>query len=192
MVSVTGCTPLPFPNTYCRWSWNSATLTDLLDGRTAVVTGAANGIGRGIALSLAHHGANVVVADIDRTPRNNEPPTDRVIEEETASSAAFVECDVTCYEDLVAACERANEFGGLDIMVNNAGVVRDVNFMEGTGEDFDDVIEVNLKGTYYGCQAAAEQMLGSGGGVIINISSTGADRGFEDPGGALYCDRKAA
>lgn len=164
-------------------------MSALLTDATAVVTGGTNGIGRGIALSLARHGADVVVADIDRTPRDDDlDPTDRMIERETEAAATFTECDVTRYGDLVAACSAADEFGGLDVMVNNAGIFRDVEFLETTSEDFDSVIVVNLKGTFYGCQAAAERMLETGGGSIVNVASVGAEKGFD--GGAVYCASK--
>ncbi|WP_459890226.1 SDR family NAD(P)-dependent oxidoreductase [Halostagnicola bangensis] len=164
-------------------------MSALLTDATAVVTGATNGIGRGIALSLARHGADVVVTDVDREPRRDDlAPTHRTIERETDASATFSECDVTQYDDFVAACDVAEEFGGIDVMVNNAGIFRDVSFLDTTSEDFDSVVVVNLKGTFYGCQAAAERMQGTGRGSIINVTSVGAETGFE--GGAVYCASK--
>src|SRR6056297_1884187 len=94
----------------------------LLSGKTAVITGAASGNGRAIAEAFADHGAAVVVADLQRDPRQGGTPTDELIEER-GGEAVFVECDVTDYDDCVAAVEAADEFGGIDVMVNNAGIV---------------------------------------------------------------------
>lgn len=163
----------------------------LLDNMTAIITGGSQGIGRAIALSLATHGADIVVADIQRKPQDsNRCPITEVIEKETKSLATYVKCDVTKPDHLVKACDVAEEYGGVDVMVNNAGIVRDVKFLESTEKDFNSIMNVNLKGVYFGCQAAAERMLENDGGSIINISSAAADQGFGDSGGALYCASK--
>ncbi|MEY7851646.1 SDR family NAD(P)-dependent oxidoreductase [Natrarchaeobius sp. A-rgal3] len=166
-------------------------MSELLADKTAVVTGGASGIGRGIVLALAEHGADVVVADLEKTNRvPDAAPVLEAVEDETNSRAAFVECDVSNREDLEAAVDRAEEFGGIDIMVNNAGIVRGVEFLEATEEDFESVIDVNLKGTYFGCQVAAQRMVDNGGGSIINIASTATEKGFADPGADLYSATK--
>lgn len=166
-------------------------MSDLLVDQTAVVTGGASGIGRGIALQLASHGADVVVADLQETPRTPDTtPTLEAIRERTDSRGRFVECDVTNYEDVVEAVDAAEEFGGVDVMVNNAGIVHPVEFFDTTDEDFDALMDVNLKGAYFGCQAAGERMLESGGGSIVNVASTAADQGFVEPGSLLYCAAK--
>ena len=95
----------------------------LLDGRIAVVTGGSSGIGRGIARGFAAHGADaVVVADVREDPKEDGQPTHEVIEAETDASAVFVDCDVTEQADLEAAVDATGEFGGIDVMVNNAGI----------------------------------------------------------------------
>lgn len=166
-------------------------MSGLLTNKTAVVTGGASGIGRGIALKLATHGANVVVADVQETPRTpNTEPTLEVIEDETDSQGLFVECDVTNYDDLVGAVGAADEFGGIDVMVNNAGIVHPVDFFETTDDDFAMLIDVNLKGAYFGCQAAGERMVERGSGSIINVASTAAEQGFVEPGSILYSAAK--
>ncbi|WP_137290493.1 SDR family NAD(P)-dependent oxidoreductase [Natronorubrum halophilum] len=166
-------------------------MSDLLTGKTAVVTGGASGIGRGIALKLASHGADIVVADLRETPRTRETtPTLEAIEAETGSQGRFVECDVTNYEDVVDAVDAADEFGGIDVMVNNAGIVHPVEFFETDDDDFEALVSVNLKGAYFGCQAAGERMLENGGGSIINVASTAAEQGFVEPGSILYCAAK--
>lgn len=165
-------------------------MSELLAGKTAVVTGGASGIGRGIALSLARHGADIVVADVRRRPRvPNTTPTLEALAEETDARSAFVECDVTDREDLVAAVDRADEFGGLDVMVNNAGISVGVSFDESTGDDFDEIVGVNLRGVYFGSQTAARAMRDRGGS-IVNVGSTAAERGYDRPGSALYAATK--
>lgn len=166
-------------------------MSGLLAGKTAVVTGGASGIGRGIALQLASYGADIVVADLQEEPQTTDTtPTLEAIEDQTDSRSSFVECDVTNYDNVVGAVDAAAEFGGIDIMVNNAGIVYSVEFFDTTDEDFNTLLDVNLKGAYFGCQAAGEQMIESGGGSIINIASTAADQGFVEPGSLLYCAAK--
>lgn len=166
-------------------------MPELLTNKTAVVTGGASGIGRGIALQLATHGADVVVADLQEEPQTPDTaPTLEAIENRTDSQSTFVKCNVTNYDDLVSTVDVAEEFGGIDVMVNNAGIVHPVEFFSTSEEDFDTLMDVNLKGAYFGCQAAGERMVESGGGTIINVASTAADQGFVEPGSLLYCAAK--
>jgi NAD(P)-dependent dehydrogenase (short-subunit alcohol dehydrogenase family) len=166
-------------------------MSDLLADKTAVVTGGASGIGRGISLNLASHGADIVVADIQETPNTADTtPTVEAVEDQTDARATFVDCDVRSYDELVGAVDAAEEFGGIDVMVNNAGIVHAVEFFDTTDDDFETLIDINLKGAYYGCQAAGERMLENGGGSIINIASTAAEQGFVEPGSILYCAAK--
>lgn len=141
---------------------------------TAVVTGAASGNGRAIARKLATYGADVVVADIREEPREGGEPTHERIETETDRRAQFVECDVTNLDDLVSVMEAAESLGGVDIMVNNAGVIRTGRISELTESDYDFVMAVNLKGVFFGSKVAAEWM---DGGSIVNISSTAGSVG---------------
>jgi NAD(P)-dependent dehydrogenase (short-subunit alcohol dehydrogenase family) len=94
----------------------------LLTDKTAVITGTASGVGRAIAELFSDHGAAVVVADIRSEPREGGEPTHERINDQ-GGDATFVECDVTSYDDCVTAVEAAEEFGGIDVMVNNAGIV---------------------------------------------------------------------
>ncbi|MFP9192402.1 SDR family oxidoreductase [Natronosalvus vescus] len=157
-------------------------MTALLAEKTAVVTGAASGIGRQIAHTFASHGADVVVADIQEEPREGGTPTHELIREDTATQAeaTFVECDVTSRDDVDTAVAAATEFGGLDIMVNNAGIVGPTAPIQDIDPDeYDRLLEINLDGTYTCCQAAVEAMLKRGeGGSIVNMSSVAGIAGY--------------
>lgn len=154
-------------------------MSGLLTDQTAVVTGGSSGNGRAISLGFAEEGANVVVADIREEPRGDGQPTHEQIIEETDVEATFVECDVSDVEQIENAVETAEEFGGIDVMVNNAGYVRQEDFLEVTEEQYHDLMNVNVKGTFFGAQAAAERMVENGGGSIINLSSVEGIQGTE-------------
>jgi NAD(P)-dependent dehydrogenase (short-subunit alcohol dehydrogenase family) len=144
----------------------------------AVVTGGSSGIGRAIALSLAEAGADVVVADVQPTPREGGQPTHERIAAETASDAVFVECDVTDYDQVVAAVEAADQFGGVSILVNNAGIVTQGDVTEVTPEEYDRLMGVNARGAFFASQVAAQRMLATErDGRIVNISSTAGIEG---------------
>jgi NAD(P)-dependent dehydrogenase (short-subunit alcohol dehydrogenase family) len=160
----------------------------LLADSSAVVTGGASGNGRAIALAFAEHGADVVVADVQREPRTGGVPTDERIQSETDVRARFVECDVSDRDDCQAAVAAADTFGGIDVMVNNAGIIRETPFLEVTEEGFEEVLDVNLKGVFFGAQAAAEVMIERGDGCIINLSSVAGIQGAAD--NTTYCASK--
>lgn len=146
-------------------------MPELLDGKTAVVTGGASGNGRAIARTYAAHGCDVVIADIQVEPREGGTPTHEVIENETTQRATFIDCDVTDNDALAAAVDAADAFGGIDVMVNNAGVYRTETFTEVTEADYRALMDINVKGVFFGAQLAARRMLENGGGSIINMSS---------------------
>ncbi|AHH18136.1 3-oxoacyl-ACP reductase FabG [Nocardia nova] len=134
----------------------------LLAGRVAVVTGGAQGIGFAIAETFSRHGAAVVIGDLD--------PGDA--RERLGGAAAAVRCDVTSAEDVSALLDAATtEFGGVDVMVNNAGITRDATMRTMTEEQFDQVVAVHLKGTWNGTRLAAAIMRERGRGSIVNLSS---------------------
>jgi NAD(P)-dependent dehydrogenase (short-subunit alcohol dehydrogenase family) len=167
-------------------------MSGLLSGETAVVTGGSSGIGRAISLAFAKAGADVVVADLheeSRDPDETETTTEK-IDAETDSSATFVECDVSNPAATETAVAAADEYGGITIMVNNAGVFRSESFLEVSEDAFDDLMGVNLKGTFFGAQAAAREMVAGDGGVIINLSSVAGLEG--SAGYASYCASKGA
>ena len=140
-------------------------------GKVAVITGAARGIGRACAERFLKEGAKVVIADID-----GEALAQTVASLGDATNLRAVAVDMTRSVDvdrLVGAAVAA--FGRLDIMLNNAGIARSQDFLDIGEKDFDDVIGVNLKGAFFGVQAAARQMIAQGGGgVILNMSSINA------------------
>ncbi|MEV5831441.1 3-oxoacyl-ACP reductase FabG [Spirillospora sp. NPDC052242] len=139
----------------------------LLDGRAAVVTGGAQGIGFAIAECFVAQGARVVLGDLDLAA--TEDAAKRLGGPETAVA---VRCDVTVAADVDALLERAvRDFGSLDVMVNNAGITRDATMRTMTEEQFDQVISVHLKGTWNGTRKAAAIMRERKSGAIVNISS---------------------
>lgn len=165
-------------------------MAELLEGETAIVTGGSSGIGRAIATQFAANGADVVIADIQKEPRGDVVPTLEVIETDTESAGSFVECDVTRISDLEKAVAKADDFGGVSVMVNNAGIFQAKDVFELTERDYERLMEVNVKGAFFGSQVAADRMRGDDGGVILNMSSTS---GFGGRGGwVTYCTAKAA
>ncbi|WP_321808841.1 SDR family NAD(P)-dependent oxidoreductase [Burkholderia sp. BCC1993] len=143
----------------------------LLAGKTAVVTGAGRGIGRGHALHLAASGAQVVVNDIDETASS-----DVVAEIEKNGGQAVVSTHSIASRDGAAALIQfaVDRFGGIDILVNNAGNLRDRTFLKMTDDEFDSVWLVHVKGTFWCAQVAVKHMVEQGrGGVIINTTSGG-------------------
>ncbi len=136
------------------------------EGKTALVTGGAKGIGAATATLLAREGATVVVADFDEA-----------VAQETATSIGghAVRCDVTKREDVDAAVEAAVSHGGsLDILVTCAGIIRDNMLFKMSDEDWDAVIDTHLKGTFYAVRAAQTQMVEQKSGKMVLISSTSA------------------
>jgi len=162
-----------------------------LAAKVVVVTGGASGNGRAIALACAAEGARIVVADVRETPREGGAPTVEVARGDFGADACFVRCDVTRLADLEDAMRAADAFGGVDVMVNNAGVLAKQALVDATEADFERLMGVNVKGVYFGAQAAAKRMLGrAAGGVIVNVSSIAGMRGTG--GYALYNASKGA
>lgn len=140
-----------------------------LDGKTAVVTGASRGIGRAIALELAKEGANVVV-----NFSGSKEKADQVVKEieQLGSKAISVQANVADVDSVQNLMNVAIEqFGSIDILVNNAGITRDNLIMRMKEEEWDEVINTNLKGVFLATKAVTRQMMKQRSGRIINISS---------------------
>jgi L-rhamnose 1-dehydrogenase len=153
-------------------------MSKVLEGKVVVVTGAASGIGRAIAIGAARHGAKaVIVSDIEDRPR--EGGTKTISEIETLGAPArFVRADVSRRQDNDALVEAAEAFGGVDVMVCNAGITAKSDGPDVTEEDYHRLISVNLDGTLFGAQAAARQMKAKGkAGSIVLMASMGGIAG---------------
>lgn len=138
-------------------------------GRTAVITGGGRGIGRAICLELASQGANIVVNDIAEDEQALQTAKDC---EALGVQAIVIAGDVSKAEDCEKVVETTKKtFGSLDILVNNAGITRDNLIMRMSEQDFDDVIRINLKGTFLFMKQVARLMMKQRHGRIISISS---------------------
>ena len=158
-----------------------------LTGRTAVVTGAASGIGEATAVVLAAAGAAVVAGDIDG--EGAQRTVDLITK--GGGSATALRTDVTQRADVDALVDRGvSDFGRVDAVVNVAGIAMDGLIKDATEEQFDRVMAINAKGTLFGCQAALRVMSDQGSGSIINVSSTAIDT--PAPKYGLYAMTKAA
>lgn len=134
-----------------------------LEGRTAVVTGGAQGIGRAIGEALVAAGANLVIADLN--PEVGQKAAGEL-------GASFVKTDVTDSASVRAAVETvAADHGGIDVWVNNAGIAHSAPAEEMTDEDWRRLMSVNLDGVFYGCREVGRHMLDRGHGSIVNIAS---------------------
>jgi NAD(P)-dependent dehydrogenase (short-subunit alcohol dehydrogenase family) len=159
-----------------------------LDGKTALVTGAARGLGRAISLALADAGADVALG-----LRVGTDADDLAAEiEAMGRRAPRVQMDLLDLGQVVSAVEAVQTtLGGIDILVNNAGIGPEEAAAEDwTEADFDATFDLNVKGLFFASQAVARVMIGQGGGRIVNMSS---QAGFIAlPGEAIYCASKAA
>jgi NAD(P)-dependent dehydrogenase (short-subunit alcohol dehydrogenase family) len=158
-----------------------------LQGRVALVTGAARGLGRAISRALAHAGADVALGL--RDVRTGQDLTGEV--EGMGRAALAVQMDVTSLEEITRAVEQVvARFGRLDILVNNAGVGPENPAEDVREEDYDLTMAVNVKGTFFASQAAGRVMIRQRFGRIVNLSS---QAGFVAlPGESVYCASKAA
>lgn len=158
-----------------------------LAGKVALVTGAQQGIGRAIALAYGRAGASVVINYLDN-PAAAEDSASQI--RALGQRAVTVAGDVAYAIDVRRMLEAGATLGGIDILVNNAGIFPRVEFLDMTEAQWDEVLGVNLKGTFLCTQAAAQQMVQRGrGGVVINLASGAAFR--SSPRGVHYVASKA-
>jgi NAD(P)-dependent dehydrogenase (short-subunit alcohol dehydrogenase family) len=155
-------------------------------GRVAFVTGAANGIGRATALAFAREGANVVIADVSE---QGNQETARMIKE-LGGRAVAVRCDVSRAEDVKSALDKVDEvFGRLDYAFNNAGIEQPIKpAADLTEQEWDRVVNIDLRGVFLCMKYEVPLMLRQGGGAIVNTSSGAGVKGFA--GQAAYCAAK--
>ena len=159
----------------------------MLNGKTAIVTGSGRGIGKAIALKLASLGANVVINDIPQS-EDAEATSNEV--KAMGVGSICVKGDVRNIDDVKTLVdETVKEFGGVDIFVNNAGVTRDGLMLRMSEEDWDLVMDINLKGAFNCIKTVARPMMKSKGGSIINIASVVGVMG--NAGQANYSASKA-
>ena len=160
------------------------TLSHLLQGKVAIVTGGNSGIGKAIVEYLAELGAQVVI------DYRSHPEATEELEREIGSyggSSFGVQADVSKLDDIQRLIDAAvAQYGRVDVMVNNAGVETRTSVLDTTPEQYDMVLDVNLRGVFFATQYAAKQMIAQGGGGrIINISSVHED--WPMPGNTAYC-----
>ena len=160
----------------------------MLKGKTAVITGASSGIGRTIALKMAENGANVAIVYY----AGFEDDARAVCEQAKSCDvkADIYQCDVSNFEESKIVCGNiVADFGAVDILVNNAGIIKDNLLLRMSEADFDDVINVNLKGAFNFIRHLSRSIMRSQSGRIINISSVSGMMG--NPGQANYSSAKA-
>lgn len=175
----------------------------VLSGKVALVTGGGRGIGRGIALTLAKAGADIILVDTDQLDsRYNQYETTQVNGYQDALQTAkeietlgrkvlVLATDVTKWDQVQAMVKQAEEeFGKIDILVNNHGVVHCSPVDEMPEEEWDLTMDVNIKGTFLCCKAVVPLMKKQGGGKIINLASIAGKGGFANM--AHYCASKFA
>ncbi len=158
-----------------------------LKGKTAIITGSARGIGKAIAEKLAQAGANVLINDISEEQARQ---TAEEISKKYSVETIYYACDISKEEqaeNLIQTCKE--KWGKVDILVNNAGITRDTLLLRMTKEQWDQVINVNLTGTFLCTKAAFKIMMNQRSGVIINISSIAGENG--NIGQANYSASKA-
>lgn len=158
-----------------------------LKNKVAIITGSRRGIGKAIALAFAKAGANVVVSDINLDDCN------KVVEEIKAigKKGLAVKADVSNPEDVSQMINLTTEkFGKVNILVNNAGIYMQKSLTDVTEQDFDRILDINLKGVFLCSKAAVPEMIKQGKGKIINITSIAGQVGFANS--SAYCASKGA
>jgi NAD(P)-dependent dehydrogenase (short-subunit alcohol dehydrogenase family) len=144
---------------------------------TVIVTGASAGIGRAIALGFGEAGATVINADVNEEPKmdDEDVPTHQLIEE-SGGVAEYVETDVSDPDEIESVVEAAREYGGVDVMMNNAAVQHSEGFLDVEPDAVNTLLHTNVRGYFFGTQAAAQDMIDRGeSGCIVNTASISSE-----------------
>lgn len=158
-----------------------------LTGKTALITGAGRGIGRDIARKLSQMGANIVINDIVAST-DADATTQELID--AGGNAVCLKGDVRNFEEIEKIIQNTlDKFGRIDILVNNAGITKDGLMMRMSDSDWDDVLDINLKGAFHMIKAVSRPMMKQRSGTIINLASVVGVMG--NPGQANYVASKA-
>ena len=159
----------------------------VLNGKVALITGAASGIGRATALLFAREGAAVAVVDVNEA--KGKAVAQKIVDE--GGQAIFVHCDVTSAAECQSAVQQTvKQLGKLDILFNNAGIIRRASVVDTSEEEWDQVMAVNVKSVFLLSKYAIPIMIEAGGGAIINTASGWGLIGGRDA--ASYCASKGA
>jgi meso-butanediol dehydrogenase / (S,S)-butanediol dehydrogenase / diacetyl reductase len=151
-----------------------------LDGKVAVVTGGASGIGRGTSILLAERGAKVLVVDVD-DQKGRETVEMTTMGGSDGKRASFFHADVSKVSDVKSMIgEAIARYGGLEILFNNAGIDCQKGSLDTTEDQYERTLDTNLKSVFFGCKYAAEWMKEKGGGTIVSTSSVNAVSGSAD------------
>lgn len=139
--------------------------------KTVVITGGTSGIGREVAIRFGEAEATVLNADIESEPKDGGTPTHELIKD-SGGHSEYISTDVSDIDDIRSAIQRADSYGGVDIMINNAGIMRYKPMSEVSNYDLEQLLSVNVKGVFFGTKLAAEDMIERGtDGCIINTAS---------------------
>jgi len=159
-----------------------------LDNQVAVVTGSGSGLGQAIAIAFAEAGATVVVTDLAQRLHNAKKTRDRIIQ--LGKKSVAVSLNVTSIRSIRRMVKKTiDQYGRIDILVNNAGVNISKPAVEVTEDDWDKVLDVNLKGVFFCCQEVGRTMIERRFGKIINVASQNGVIGYYNR--AAYCSSKA-
>ena len=153
----------------------------MLKGKTALITGSSRGIGRAIALVLAREGANIAVNYVSDEEGKNRSDAEKVKEEiiRSGCDSDIFECDVSDFQKVDATIKEViSRFKKIDILVNNAAILRDKTLKKMSQDEWQSVIEINLTGVFNCCRAVIEHMIGNNWGRIVNLSSISGQVGF--------------
>ena len=141
---------------------------EILEGKTAIITGSSRGIGRAVATAFAEHGASLVI-------HGTSEETLTALKKELNTNCEYVAGDIGEYETSLKLAEKCLEtFGKIDILVNNAGINTRTKFWELEPEEWDKILKINLTGAFYACKNVVPHMIEKSSGVIINMSSSAA------------------